>query len=122
MRNQLTALATLALAAVAGCGGADQGAGTGEGAFSSQSAVLAFGADWRIEQTGSLVEGGSVRVEYDAERLSACRGDDAVGRIPRIRRAETRALDRYCGGDGQDPHGGVSFDLAEEGVYWRREL
>ena len=78
MNKQLGLLATLMLtsaASAAGCASPDQGIGTGEGAYATESAVIAFHDDWTIEQTGRLVEGGAVRIKYDSERLPDCRGD-----------------------------------------------
>lgn len=63
----------LLTAALAACGGDPT---TGDDvSYHTDTAVLAFHGDWRIEQTGQLREGGAVRFEYDAERLTECRGD-----------------------------------------------
>jgi hypothetical protein len=79
MKKQLGLLATLMLTGVAACGGADQEVGTGDGAYATESAIIAFGGDWSIEQTGRLVEGGAVRVKYDSSRLPTCRGNQNGG-------------------------------------------
>jgi hypothetical protein len=75
MKKQLGLLATLVLTGMAVSGCAAEDVGTGDAAYATESAILAFKGDWSIEQTGRLVEGGSVRVQYDSSRLPACRGD-----------------------------------------------
>ena len=75
MRKQLGLLAFLMLTGVAACSGTDPQVGTGDGAYATETAVLAFQSDWTIEQRGQLVEGGAVRVQYDSSRLPTCRGD-----------------------------------------------
>lgn len=60
-------------ASVAACG-ADTSSGSAT-SYDTEEAVLAFQADWRIEQLGELVEGGRVRIDYDADRLTGCRGN-----------------------------------------------
>ena len=58
-----------------GCGGSDDpeqqvGNETGKSAV-----TLSFSADWDETQSGPLVEGKRVDVDYDVERLPDCRGD-----------------------------------------------
>lgn len=74
MSKYLEALCLLAPCLLAACG-AEPDVGTSEPGYATETAVLAFHEDWRIEQTGRLVAGGAVRVEYDEARLTQCRGD-----------------------------------------------
>ncbi|MBW2525039.1 MAG: hypothetical protein JRI23_12725 [Deltaproteobacteria bacterium] len=71
-RAGFSVAATLGMA-LAACGG-DPSTGA-DGSYDTEQAVLAFHSDWRIEQSGPLVEGGRVLIDYDAARLTACRGD-----------------------------------------------
>ena len=52
----------------------DAEVGTIEAAL-GETGTLTFGADFRVDVTGSLEKGKKVRVVYDASRLTACRGD-----------------------------------------------
>jgi hypothetical protein len=65
----------------AGLGGctaptADDGAdlGTSEAAL-GEAGTLTFGADYATSLSGTLQKGKKVRIAYDANRLTACRGD-----------------------------------------------
>ncbi len=64
--------------ALAGCtasaADASGGLGTSEAAL-GESATLTFGADFQTTITGALQKGKTVRVAYDASRLTTCRGD-----------------------------------------------
>ena len=70
--------AMLSAAVLAGCStpAADDGAdlGTSEAAI-GEAATLTFGADFQTAISGTLQKGKTVRVAYDASRLTACRGD-----------------------------------------------
>jgi hypothetical protein len=52
----------------------DAEVGTSEAAL-GEAGTLTFGADFQIKVTGTLEKGKKVRVAYDANRLTACRGD-----------------------------------------------
>jgi hypothetical protein len=64
--------------ALGGCTAApaDAGAdlGTSEAAL-GEAGTLTFGADFKVKLDGTLTKGKTVRVAYDASRLTACRGD-----------------------------------------------
>jgi hypothetical protein len=60
------------------CSSADAPAGADVGtseAALGEAGTLTFGADFRTAISGTLQKGKSVRVAYDASRLTACRGD-----------------------------------------------
>ena len=71
-------LTMLSAAALAGCSApvaADPSElGTSEAAI-GEAATLTFGADFQTAINGTLQKGKTVRVAYDASRLTACRGD-----------------------------------------------
>lgn len=48
--------------------------GTSEAAL-GEAGTLSFGADFQVKVTGTLEKGKKIRVAYDANRLTACRGD-----------------------------------------------
>ena len=73
MNRAINVIGSLLGATLAACGG-DPTAGS-EASYDTETSVLAFHADWRIEQVGELLEGGGVRIDYDAQRLTDCRGD-----------------------------------------------
>ncbi len=68
------------LALTAGCAAPaavpadDAEVGTSESAL-GEAGTLTFGADFQVKVTGTLEKGKKVRVAYDANRLTACRGD-----------------------------------------------
>jgi hypothetical protein len=74
MTKHLVALSLVGACLLSGCV-AEEDIGTGDPAYASETAILAFHDDWRIEQSGRLVEGGAVRIQYDEARLPGCRGD-----------------------------------------------
>ena len=60
------------------CSSADPPAGADVGtseAALGEAGTLTFGADFQTAVSGTLQKGKSVRVAYDASRLTACRGD-----------------------------------------------
>ena len=69
---------TMLSAALAGCSApaANDAAdlGTSESAL-GEAGTLTFGADFQTKISGTLEKGKTVRVAYDASRLTACRGD-----------------------------------------------
>jgi hypothetical protein len=65
----------LTLLALSGCAVDATDEVTADPAYATETAVLAFLDDWRIEQRGELVAGGAVRIEYAPSRLPQCRGD-----------------------------------------------
>ncbi len=71
-------LTMLSAAGMAGCStpAPDEAValGTSEAAL-GEAGTLTFGADFQTRITGSLQKGKSVRVAYDASRLTQCRGD-----------------------------------------------
>jgi len=72
MRRAMILVGSLVGATLAACGG-DPSTGA-EASYDTETSVLAFRSDWRIDQVGELLEGGGVRIDYDAERLTDCRG------------------------------------------------
>ncbi len=71
----LLALAGLTVLASGCSAGADSTGDDSSAGALGDTASLTFGADGSVKLTGDLVEGGSVRVSYDAARLPDCRGD-----------------------------------------------
>ena len=67
-------------ALLAGCAtpadgpGDDAEVGTSEAAL-GEAGTLTFGADFQVKVAGTLEKGKKIRVAYDANRLTACRGD-----------------------------------------------
>jgi len=55
-------------------GAEDAEIGTSEAAL-GEAGTLTFGADFQVKVSGTLERGKKVRVAYDANRLTACRGD-----------------------------------------------
>ena len=47
---------------------------TGGGKADGQSPVIVFADDWRETASGTLLAGDRVRVDYDLDRLTECRG------------------------------------------------
>jgi hypothetical protein len=84
MSYALGAKCSLVLAALlafpAGCtfsastGVEDGATGTSQAAL-GEAATLTFGANFQVQVSGALEKGKTVRVAYDASRLTACRGD-----------------------------------------------
>jgi hypothetical protein len=71
----LTALSAAALAGCTAPAATDQAdVGTSEAAL-GEAGTLTFGADFQTTISGTLQKGKTVRVAYDASRLTACRGD-----------------------------------------------
>jgi hypothetical protein len=71
----LTALSAAGLAGCASSAEADPAdLGTSEAAL-GEAGTLSFGADFGVSVSGTLQKGKTVRVAYDASRLTACRGD-----------------------------------------------
>ena len=68
------------LVAAAGCGAppAEDEVET-SGAALGEAATIAFDGSWNERVTGELQKGKKVRVAYDADRLTACRGDHNGG-------------------------------------------
>ena len=70
-----TALSAAGLAGCAPAAEADSAdLGTSEAAL-GEAGTLTFGADFGVTVSGTLQKGRKVRVAYDANRLTACRGD-----------------------------------------------
>ena len=71
----LTAFSAAGLAGCAPAAEADSAdLGTSEAAL-GEAGTLTFGADFGVNVSGTLQKGKKVRVAYDANRLTACRGD-----------------------------------------------
>lgn len=49
-------------------------AGSGGGKADGELTTLSFGADWRESADGAVVAGLPIRIEYDLDRLTDCRG------------------------------------------------
>jgi hypothetical protein len=64
--------------ALAGCAPAassdDADLGTSEAAL-GEAGTLTFGADYQVKVSGTLEKGKKIRVAYDANRLTTCRGE-----------------------------------------------
>lgn len=75
LRTTLT-LATVLVTSLAACAtDSEQAPGTGGGGKADgELTTLTFDADWNETADGALVAGSSVRIAYDHDRLTECRG------------------------------------------------
>ncbi len=105
MRTRTTKLTMTTLIALGllGCAtNVDPGAGspspaTGKADGEETIATLSFGADWSVTQSAPLVKGQLYVIDYDAERLPACRAQSETGE-------DTWHIAAYYSLDGLEPY------------------